>query len=328
MVTAVPADPPERLRQELGGVRALLLDYDGVLVLAGRPIPGAVEALARLDGAGLPYRVVTNTSLVSRETLARRSMERGLPLAPERIVTALSAAAAWTRTHLAGAPLFLLASPDAAREFAGQHLVSPEEVQRGARAAAVVVGDAPEALSWGNLNLAFRLLHGGARLVAMHRNRWWITPEGPTIDSGAFVAALEYAARREATVIGKPSPWLFRQAVAELAADLRRGAAVGREPGAKGGSVAGDAAFPAATGAKGSSATEVGRLRRRDVAMVGDDLETDVAGAHRVGLRAVFVLSGKQGPAELEAARRRGGRAVPDAVAPSLLQVALALVPD
>ena len=58
--------------------------------------------------------------------------------------------------------------------------------------------------------------------------------------------------------------------------------------------------------------------------MVGDDLDSDVAGAHRVGLRAVLVLTGKTDRASLAAdaaaGRLRGPRR-PDGVGPSLLVV-------
>ena len=63
--------------------------------------------------------------------------------------------------------------------------------------------------------------------------------------------------------------------------------------------------------------------------MVGDDLASDVAGARRCGLRGVLVLSGKHGPADVEAARRGGRRTalrVPDAVAASIADVVHALV--
>ena len=46
----------------------------------------------------------------------------------------------------------------------------------------------------------------GAQLVAMQRNRWWPTADGPALDAGVFVAGLEYAAQVKATVVGKPSP--------------------------------------------------------------------------------------------------------------------------
>jgi HAD superfamily hydrolase (TIGR01458 family) len=278
------------LRRALDGVRALLLDLDGVIVVAGEAIPGAAAALASLETRAVPYRIVTNTSAVSRATLARWASKLGAPVPAARFQSALSASAAWTARAFPDAPLYVLASEDARQEFAGQRLLSHEDAgARGAVAAAVVIGDSPEEATYDNLNRAFRLVRGGARLVGMHRNPWWLTPDGPTLDSGAFVAGLEFAAETRATIVGKPAPRFFSMAIA----DLRR---------------------------------EVGRgLDRAAIAMVGDDVRTDIRAAQRVGLRAIFVRSGKHGPADVEAAAgERGGRR-PDAVAANLAEVVAVL---
>jgi HAD superfamily hydrolase (TIGR01458 family) len=283
-----PARP--NLAQALHGVRGFLLDLDGVVILAGRPIDGAAEAIDALDQRGIPFRIVTNTSLMSRQMLSDWGTRVGLSLPPERILSALSLSAAYTQRRYAGLPLFVLASEDARTEFVGQHLLTDEDAGRAdARAAAVVIGDSPEAATYDNLNHAFRLVRGGAELVGMHRNPWWLTPDGPTLDSGALVAGLEFATGRRATIIGKPAPAFFREAAAEVLATL---------PGAS----------------------------RANLAMVGDDVSSDILAAQRLGLRGVFVRSGKHGDADLEAAaaRRRGGGR-PDAVAGSLAEVVAAV---
>jgi HAD superfamily hydrolase (TIGR01458 family) len=287
-------DSRSQLRAALHGVRALLLDLDGVIVLKGELLPGAGRALARLDERRIPYRIVTNTSLVSRRSLSRWADRFGAPIAPERIMSALSASAAYTRHRHPGEPLFVMASTDALTEFGGQRLLTAVEADApGARAAAVVVGDSPEAITYDNLNRAFRLVRNGAELIGMHRNPWWLTPDGPTLDSGAMVTGLEFATERPARILGKPSPAFFREAAGELAAEVRN--AGGR------------------------------RLARADIAMVGDDVRTDIIAGRRVGLRGAFVLSGKHGLDDVEiAARERGGRR-PHAIARTLLDLVEAL---
>jgi HAD superfamily hydrolase (TIGR01458 family) len=287
-------DSPADLRRALAGVRALLLDLDGVIVLKGELLPGAGEALARLEERRIPYRIVTNTSLISRAGLSGWSRRLGSPIPPERIMSALSASAAYTGHRHAGRPLFVMASTDALTEFEGQRLLTAEEADAPkATAAAVVVGDAPEAVTFDNLNRAFRLVRGGAELIGMHRNPWWLTPDGPTLDSGALVTGLEFATERPARILGKPSPAFFREAAGSLAGEVRE---------------RGD-----------------GRLVRSEIAMVGDDLRTDVLAARRVGLRGVLVLSGKHGLADVDAATgRRPGRR-PDAIARTLGDVVAAL---
>ena len=278
------------LRAALAGVRAFLLDLDGVIVLAGAIIPGAAEGVATLERRRIPYRIVTNTSAVSRATLSRWSAKLGAPIPAERFGSALSASAAWTARTFPDQPLYVLASDDAKSEFTGQRLLTHDEAgAKGASAAAVVIGDSPEEATFDNLNRAFRLIRGGATLVGMHRNPWWLTPDGPTLDSGSFVVGLEFAAEIRARVIGKPSPAFYAQAVR----DLRK---------------------------------EAGRdLARGDIAMVGDDVRTDVRAAQRSGLRGILVLSGKHGEADVDSAvRERGGRR-PDAIAPDLRAVVAAL---
>jgi HAD superfamily hydrolase (TIGR01458 family) len=283
------------LQAALHGVRALLLDLDGVIILKGEPVRGSVEAMRVLEERRIPYRIVTNTSLVSRASLSRWAAKLGNKVPPERFQSALSASAAYADMAFPGQPLYVLASADARTEFDGQHLLSHDEAGApGAHAAAVIVGDSPEELTHENLNRAFRLVRGGADLIGMHRNPWWLTPEGPTIDSGAYVTALEFAAGVTARIIGKPAPAFFSLAIDGLRVDVER----------RGGP----------------------RLRRADIAMVGDDIRNDVLAGQRAGLRGVFVLTGKHTADDLERVRSDIRRTrVPDAVAGSLADVVAAL---
>ena len=277
---------PTDLRTALAGVRAFVLDADGVLMYRGVPIPGSAAALVELHRRSIPYRVVTNFSSAHRSTLASQfGNATGLQVDGAEIITAASAAAAYTAAHHPGKPLLVLAAPDARREWAGQELIAIDEADaRPEPVAAVVIGDAGDDLSYRNLDIAFRQLRAGADFVAMHRNPWWMTPKGFTLDTGAIVAGLEFALRRRAVVCGKPSPVVFRQALVEL------------------------------------RAASAGRLRAADVAMVGDDPHADIAAARRVGLRGILALTGKVTRDEALAS----GVAI-DAIAPDLAAVVEAL---
>jgi HAD superfamily hydrolase (TIGR01450 family) len=288
----MPADLRDQLITALAGVRAFVLDADGVLMYRGGPIPGSVAALETLRSRGIPYRVVTNYSSTHRDSLAALfAKATGLPAEPELIITAASAAADYTARRHTGGRLFVLASPDALREWVGQDVVTADQADADdARVAAVVIGDAGDDLSFRNLDIAFRHLRAGAEFVAMHRNPWWVTRRGPTLDAGSVVAGLEYALGRRATVCGKPSPVVFRAALRELRSDI---AAVGGRA-----------------------------LRASEVAMVGDDPRADVAAARRVGLRGILVLTGKVDETEARAAARRVRM---DAMAASLGEVVAAL---
>jgi HAD superfamily hydrolase (TIGR01450 family) len=278
------------LSEALAGVRGLVLDADGVIVFKGELLPGAADALARLTRIEIPFRIVTNFSAAHRATLSARFGDGAVP--GNRFITATSAAASYTATHHPGGRLFVISAPDALREFDGQALVSADDADAAApgELAAVVIGDGGDELSYRNLNVAFRAIRRGAEFVAMHRNPWWLTPRGETLDAGAFVAGLEEATGQAPVVCGKPSPVVFKQALAGLAEDLG-----------------------------------LRRLPAGDVAMVGDDPVADIAGARRVGLRGILVLTGKVGASEAAAAMAGPARTRPSAIAQSLPDIVAAL---
>jgi HAD superfamily hydrolase (TIGR01458 family) len=194
-----------------GGIRGVLLDVDGVLVVSWEPINGAAEALRWLRDRQLPFALVTNTTTLSRGSLAARLSEAGLEVEPDRVVTAAVATAAYLRRVHPRARCFLLATGDVAEELDGIDLVDDG-------AEVVVVAGAEDAFTYDAMNRVFQMLRDGAALVAMHRNVWWMTPEGPKLDAGPYVTALEEAAGVRAVVVGKPSPEIFRESLALLGA--------------------------------------------------------------------------------------------------------------
>jgi HAD superfamily hydrolase (TIGR01450 family) len=282
-------DTRDQIRERLAGVRGLLLDLDGVMLLKGTLIPGASEAIDELNRRRTPYQVVTNTSLISRATLAEQGRRLGLAIPVVRITSALSVSAAWTLRTYPGEPLYVITSADGRREFGGQRLMTAAQADEpGARAAAVIIGDSPDEITFPNLNRAFRLVRAGARLIGMHRNAWWLTPAGHA-RLGRFVTASSSRPSSGAHP-GKP-----------------RGRSSWRPPPT-------------------SSARSPGGGSAQRLAMVGDDLRTDVLAAQRAGLRGVLVLTGKHGlddVARAAAQGRGGGR--PDIVAGSLAEVVAAL---
>jgi HAD superfamily hydrolase (TIGR01458 family) len=193
---------------------AILMDIDGVLHVSGEPIPGAMEAIARLRQEGHRLRFVTNNSSRSRATLATELRELGVELEDEELQTTPLAAA----EVLGGRRVYALVMPAIVPDLAGIELV-------GEGADAVLVGGCDETtepnqvFSYMNLARAFSEIQAGADLYCLHKNPWWQTTRGPLLDGGAFVAALEYATNVDATVIGKPSASCFAAALAALDAE-------------------------------------------------------------------------------------------------------------
>lgn len=248
---------------------ALLFDLDGTLYLGDEAIPGAVEAIRRLDALGVPHRFLTNTTRFSRQELAERLQRMGFPVAPVDLFTAPVAAASWLRRE--GVRRAMLCLP------AGSHADFPEvEITEGSPEA-VVVGDLGAAWTFERLNRAFRAVLHGAHLLALQKNRYWMTPAGLMLDAGPFVAALEYATGRRAVVVGKPAPDFFLLAAASLGIEPSRITVVGDD-------LAADIGGAAAVGMRGAL-VRTGKFRQEELDRsdlqadeVGDDVGTLVRG--------------------------------------------------
>lgn len=183
---------------------AVLIDLAGVLHVGTQAIPGAPEALERLRANSLPLRFLTNTTRSPRHDIVALLRGLGFDIDADEIHTA--ARATHQLVEQRGLRPHYLIHPDIAKEMGASH---PEPN-------VVVIGDAGLHFSFDALNTAFRLLMRGMPLIAMARNRYFKEPEGLTLDLGAFVAALEYAAGIEAEVVGKPAENFFQAALQDL----------------------------------------------------------------------------------------------------------------
>jgi HAD superfamily hydrolase (TIGR01450 family) len=208
--------------------RGIVFDLEGVLHVGYRPLPGASETLAALDQAGLPHVILTNTTSKTRATISARMGEIGMSYPAERIVTAASATVAFLQRRHAGRRVLLLAEPAAFAEVAAAGGI--ELVERGQDADVVCLGGPDASITYAHLQEAFRALMEGAAFVAMQRNRWWPTPDGPGLDAGVFVKGLEYASERRATVIGKPAAGAYRAALHVLGVRAADALMVGDDP--------------------------------------------------------------------------------------------------
>ena len=195
----------------MDGVRAVLIDIDGVLTVSWEPLPGAVEAVRALRAADLPFALVTNTTSRTRSRIAETLAGAGFPVGPDDVLGAPAATAAHLREHHPGAACLLLSSGDVADDLEGVRLVGPDD-----HVDVVVLGGAGPEFSYEALDNAYGHLQDGAALVAMHRNLYWRTDAGLQLDAGAFLLGLEKAADKEAAVLGKPSGAFFAAALSTL----------------------------------------------------------------------------------------------------------------
>lgn len=187
-------------------ISGVLLDLAGVIYEGEEPLPGAVNAVARLRDRGLPLCFVTNTTRSTKQVVKKKLERLGLQVQDSEIFTPTQAARDWLSKN--NRSPYLLVHPNFVHEFEGVP---------GGHERAVVVGDAGDAFSYAALNRAFRELIEGAELLALAENRTFRDAEGRlNLDAGPFVRALEFASQRNAILMGKPSGEFFASALAHM----------------------------------------------------------------------------------------------------------------
>lgn len=198
----------------IAGIRAVLLDLDGTLYIGNDLIPGALDALDHLRARGFVLRFLTNTSTQNHAQLLAKLGALGLPVAAEELISAVDA----TRLFLQRQALqmreplrlWTLTADDVKSDFA--HFVQDSDKPHY-----IVLGDIGDRWTLPLLNGIFHAMQQGAELLAVHKNRFWQTPEGLHVDIGLFVHGLEYVTGKRARILGKPSPDFFRTVLANVA---------------------------------------------------------------------------------------------------------------
>ena len=212
----------------LDGVEGVVLDLDGVVYRGDAPIPGAVDKIAELRRRGVRVAFCTNNSRATVAQYLEKLAGLGVDAAPEQIVTS----AVVTGEVLAARDRYRTAfviGGEGVREAVSNAGIALVEGAAGEAAELVAVGWDP-AFDYAALRIGTQAILGGAAFVATNDDATF-PAEGGRLWPGAgpIVAALEFATKNRAEVMGKPHRPMMEAAAARLAPAARI-AVVGDRP--------------------------------------------------------------------------------------------------
>jgi phosphoglycolate/pyridoxal phosphate phosphatase family enzyme len=260
-------------------VRLVIFDLDGVVYRGHEPIPGARALVDFLHDTGVAVRFATNNSMVARSGYVERLGGMGISTRAEEIVTSTSATIEHLRRH----------APGVRRVLA----IGAEGMERELREAGfdvTMAGAAAANEAGGPLDRRYHAV---------------IVGHDPHVDYRRLSVAMRAVADGARLVATN--------------ADARYPTAVGFLPGA--GAIV--AALATATGVEPEvigkpapamfrAVLEAAAASPDETVVVGDNPDSDVAGAHRAGCAAILVLTGV---ADAARAAELAGERRPDAVA-------------
>jgi len=252
----------------------VLCDLDGVVWLSHRPIPGSVEAIARLRSAGHRVVFVTNNSFATRAEQEQALADIGIPARGDVVTSSMAAGtllAPGQRVLVCGGPGIVEAVEEAgALVVSGTDFDAEMAADRRAAVDAVIVGFHRD-FDYESMRRAARAVRDGARFIGTNEDATYPTSEGEIPGGGSILAAVRTAAGVEPVVAGKPH--------VTMAACVRR--------------LLDEASRPL----DGGSSTNPSSRQRVDdwisrAVMVGDRPATDGRFAREVGCRFALVRSG------------------------------------
>lgn len=200
-------------------IKGLLFDLDGVLYVGSQPIEGAAASIRQIKASNIPTRFITNTSTLSLASLQQKMHGLGFSIPAEDIISAPQAALMHLKQQQDPVCRLLLAE-DVKKDFVDIR-------QSETHVDYIVIGDIGGTWSYALLNELFKHLMEGAKLIAIHKNRFWQTEHGLQMDIGGFVDALEYASGVKAMLMGKPSIDFFQVALDGLGVSAAEAAIIG-----------------------------------------------------------------------------------------------------
>lgn len=220
----------------------LLIDFDGVLRIVNEPAPGITEFLQYIYNEKIPAFVISNSTLKTSDDIRKFFLSKNITLNIP-VITAAEITLKYVKANYRSAAVYCIEPI--------KKLFS--EILDYEKPEAVVVGDNKENWGYKMMNEIFTFVQNGSDFIAMHKNKFWY-PDGnePKLDAGSFIKAIEFAAGKEAKLIGKPSPEYFFSVLKMLG------------------------------------------FREGDrFLMLGDDLESDINAAQKIGGTGILINTGK-----------------------------------
>lgn len=209
-------------------LRGLIVDMDGVLWHGQSPLPG-IEAFAELlREEKFGYLFATNNASSTPRQYRERLARLGIPASEAQILTSGVVTAAYL-AEIYPPPettLFVIGEAGLIEPLREKGFLLTDSFDPEAPADLVVVGK-DETLTWEKLALATLHLNAGALFVATNGDTTLPTERGLVHGNGAILAALKAATGLEPTIIGKPEPFLYQQALRRLGTRPQETLAVG-----------------------------------------------------------------------------------------------------
>lgn len=213
-------------------IRALIIDMDGVLWHGNQAVAGLTDFFQTLRDKNLPFILATNNASHTPQQYVGKLAEMGVAIEPKEIMTSALATAMYLTENMdpAQTRVFVVGEDGAIQALQEQGFTLTELYEINgptSKGADVVVCGKDHTLTWDKLATATLNIRAGAKFIGTNDDNTLPTELGLIHGNGAILAALQTATGVSPTIIGKPEPIMYQQAISRLGADLSETIAIG-----------------------------------------------------------------------------------------------------
>lgn len=204
------------------GIKALILDMDGVLWHDTQPIVDIPAVFRRINDLGLKVVLATNNATRSVPMFQQKLLQMGARIEPWQIVTSPQAAVhLLSQRFVQGSRVYVVGEQGLIDSLAEGGFIHAENDVR-----AVVVG-LDRTLTYEKLRTAAIFINQGALFMGTNTDATLPTAQGLIPGAGAVIAALQTAVGFPPVIAGKPNPTMYQMAFERLNITPEQALAVG-----------------------------------------------------------------------------------------------------
>ncbi len=198
----------------LTNIHALIIDMDGVLWEGNRAMPGLIDFFQLLRKKSLPFVLATNNASLTQDQYVSKLKTMGVTVSHKEILTSSMATAHYLSEHSIPSSnrAFIIGEEGLRQPLIEQGFTLIDSFDTESPADFVICG-LDRKLTWEKLANASLHLHAGAKFIATNADTTLPTEKGPVVGNGAILAALQATTKVSPTIIGKPEPIMYQQAI-------------------------------------------------------------------------------------------------------------------
>ena len=190
-------------KEILNSKKLFIFDMDGTIYLGGIPFDFAINFIKNLRQSGKQVLFFTNNASHPTPFYLEKLTRLGFEPSIDEIMTAGDVTFEFLNRHRSGKSVYMVATDELTEEYRKKG-INVLNGQENIQSADVVVTSFDTSLTYEKLNIACRLIRGGAEYISTHPDFNCPTENGFIPDSGAIAALVTASTGIVPTYFGKP----------------------------------------------------------------------------------------------------------------------------